>query len=633
MIIPKAFGGLAFSAYAQSEVVRTIASRSTVTAATVMVPNSLGPGELLIQYGTEAQQKHWLPRLADGRDIPCFGLTSAEAGSDAAAMTDTGVVCEAEYDGEQRLGIRLNWRKRYITLAPVATLLGLAFRLHDPDNRLGRGTDLGITLALVPTDRPGIRMGRRHLPCAQRFQNGPTEGRDVFIPLDHVIGAEAQVGQGWKMLMAALAAGRGLSLPSLSAGMTALAARTSGAYAQVRRQFGIPIGKMEGVQRRLGSLAATAYELDAARALTCTAVERTGKPAVIAAMMKSEATERARASVSDAMDIHASKAIMDGPRNPLGNLYRTLPLGITVEGANLLTRNLILFGQGAIRCHPHLLDEMLALETADQREALAGFDRAFWAHLGHALATLWRAWTRSWSGGRTGPVPADVPSVLRADYRQLGRYAAGFALLSELVLLTLGGQLMRKEMLSARLGDIFCKLYFLSAVLKRWEDNGCPPADRVLVDACLADGYRLIERRIDGVLRNLPARPAAWLARVLLLPRGPRQRGPSDETWRACANALLDDSEQRDRLTAGLYPGAEGDPITTLEQAFRAALASAPLEKRMCHADLAEPDAAVRAGVLSETEAETVKEARALAAEVIAVDDFDAEELTERTAR
>jgi acyl-CoA dehydrogenase len=380
MIIPKKYGGLGFSAFAHSEVVRKISSRSVTAAVTVMVPNSLGPGELLMQFGTDEQRDYWLPRLAEGREIPCFGLTSPDAGSDAASMKDSGTVIKR--GGE--FAIKLNWHKRYITLGPVATILGLAFKLHDPDHLLGEQEDLGITVALVPTDLPGVEIGRRHLAAMQFFQNGPNKGHGVVIPMSNVIGGQAQVGHGWKMLMSALAAGRGISLPSLSAAGAALSARTTGAYARVREQFNLPVGKFEGVQKRLGSIAATAYVLDAGRRMTCASLDEGRKLAVISAIMKAHATDRMRQAVSDAMDIHAGKAVIDGPQNYLGSLYRAIPVGITVEGANILTRNLIIFGQGAIRCHPYLLKEMLALEDKDRARGLHDFDEAFWNHVWHS---------------------------------------------------------------------------------------------------------------------------------------------------------------------------------------------------------------------------------------------------------
>ena len=405
MIIPKKYGGLGFSAYGHSEVIRKLSTRSLSTAVTAMVPNSLGPGELLHQFGTQAQQDYWLPRLADGSEIPCFGLTSAEAGSDAASMMDSGVVCRGMWQGREVLGIRLNWHKRYITLGPVATVLGLAFKLYDPDHLIGTDDDIGITLALVPTNLPGVEIGRRHLPALQAFQNGPTSGRDVFIPMDHVIGGVEQAGKGWKMLMSALAAGRGISLPSLSAAACAAAAHTTGMYARVREQFHVPIGRFEAIQERLGRMAATAYLVDGARRFTCAGIDHGHKPAVVTAIMKSQTTERMRVSANDAMDVHGGKGMQDGPLNYLGGMYRSVPIGITVEGANIVTRALIQFGQGAIRCHPYLLKEMAALEDPDRARGLDEFDKVFWAHVGHSFANAFRAWGRALTGGIFAPAP------------------------------------------------------------------------------------------------------------------------------------------------------------------------------------------------------------------------------------
>ena len=403
MIIPKSYGGLGFSAYAHSEVIRKLSSCSICAAVTAMVPNSLGPGELLLQFGTKAQQDHWLPRLARGEEIPCFGLTSPEAGSDAASMIDSGVVCRGTFKGREVLGIRLNWHKRYITLGPIATVLGLAFKLRDPDHLIGERDDIGITLALVPTHLPGISIGRRHLPAMHVFQNGPNWGHDVLIPMDYVIGGVEQVGKGWKMLMSALAAGRGISLPSLSAAGAAFAADVTGAYARIREQFHVPISKFEAIQERLGRIAATAYLLDAARRMTCAALDDGHHPAVVTAIMKAQATDRLRVSVNDAMDVHGGKGIIEGPLNYLGSLYRGVPIAITVEGANIVTRSLIQFGQGAIRCHPYLLKEMLALEDADRARGLDAFDQAFWGHVAHSLANALRAWGRAWTGGIFAP--------------------------------------------------------------------------------------------------------------------------------------------------------------------------------------------------------------------------------------
>lgn len=615
MIIPTEYGGLGFSAYAHSQVVRKISSRSLVGAVTVMVPNSLGPGELLMHYGTDAQRQHWLPRLAKGEEIPCFGLTSPEAGSDAAAMIDQGTVCKGDWKGEQVLGIRLTWHKRYITLGPVATVLGLAFKLNDPDHLLGETEDIGITVALVPTDLPGIDIGRRHLPSYQMFQNGPNWGKDVFIPLENVIGGQDQVGNGWKMLMGALAAGRGISLPSLSAAGAAFAARTTGAYARVRQQFNIPIGKFEGVQELLGRMAATAYQLDAARALTCAGLDLGHSPAVISAIMKAHATDRMRGSVVDAMDIHAGKAVIDGPSNYLGGLYRAIPVGITVEGANILTRNLIIFGQGSIRCHPWLLQEMLALQDSDDTAALDAFDTAFWGHVGHSVATLGRAWLRSWTGGWFAPAPETAEP--RAHYKQLSRYAAAFAFLADMAFLTLGGDLKRKEMLSARFGDILSELYLLSAALKRWHDDGQPEADRPVLDYCLAAGLHTIAQRLDDILANLPNRFVALISKLIIAPLGNHRRGPADDLTLACAELLLSPSDTRDRLTADLYLGQGDDGVAIVERAFALVIEAEPLTRKL-------KDGASREAMTTNEQSLLTRMDDAVA-KAIAVDDFAAD--------
>ena len=512
MIIPKKYGGLGFSAYAHSEVIRKLSTRSLSTAVTAMVPNSLGPGELLHQFGTQAQQDYWLPRLADATEIPCFGLTSAEAGSDAASMTDSGVVCRGQWQGREVLGIRLNWDKRYITLAPIATVLGLAFKLYDPDHLIGTREDIGITLALVPTDLPGVEVGRRHLPALQAFQNGPTSGRDVFIPIDNIIGGVQQAGKGWKMLMSALAAGRGISLPSLAAAACVATAYTTGMYARVREQFHVPIGRFEAIQERLGRMAATAYLVDGARRFTCAGIDLGHKPAVVTAIMKSQTTDRMRVSANDAMDVHGGKGVQDGPLNYLGGMYRSVPIGITVEGANIVTRALIQFGQGAIRCHPYLLKEMAALQDEDRARGLDQFDKVFWAHVGHSLANAFRAMGRAWTGGIFAPAPA--AGGASRFYKPLGRYTSAFALAVDFALLTMGGGLKRREMISARFGDILSELFLLSAVLKRWEDEGRQAADLPLVAWCMEFGLRDHRDALRRDLREL-SKPSGGMAVAL----------------------------------------------------------------------------------------------------------------------
>lgn len=626
MIIPREFGGLGFSPYAHSEVVRKLSSRSLAAAVTVMVPNSLGPGELLMRFGTKDQQDRWLPRLADGRDIPCFGLTSPEAGSDAASMIDTGVICKGTFEGQEVIGLKLNWHKRYITLGPVATLLGLAFKAYDPDHLVGTEEDLGITVALIPTHLPGVQIGHRHLPAMQVFQNGPNWGRDVFVPLDYIIGGKERLGQGWKMLMTALAAGRGISLPSLSAAGAAYAARTTGAYARIREQFGISISKFEGIEEPLARIAGTAYLLDAARRLTCSALNQGHHPAVISGIMKLHATERMRIVIDDAMDIHGGKAVIDGPQNYMGSLYRAVPVGITVEGANILTRNLIVFGQGAVRAHPYLLAEMNALRDEDRARGLDEFDKSLWAHVGHSIKTLFRAWGRSWSGGLFAPAP-EAGAATRF-YRQLSRYSSAFALTADMALLTLGGALKRKEMLSARLGDVLSELYLLSAALKRWEEEGRQQADLAALEWCMANGFRIIENRLAEILGNLPNRFVGVMLKFLLQPWGARVLGPTDRIVHECSQLILEPSAARDRLTADLSHVDDDGGVARLEKAFRLYVASEDVRKRLHAAHIHDWKEGVKKGVITQVEGEKLATAHDAVMKVIEVDDFAPEALS-----
>lgn len=631
MIIPEKYGGLGFSNYAHSEVVRRISACSVTAGVTVMVPNSLGPGELLLQFGTDPQRDYWLPRLAAGAEIPAFALTSEDAGSDASAMRDTGIVCKGLWKGKETLGLRLNWSKRYITLGPVSTVLGLAFKLEDPDGLLGNKAAEGITCALIPTGLPGVSIGRRHIPCGQVFQNGPNSGHDVFVPLDYIIGGAEFAGKGWMMLMSALAAGRGISLPSLSCAAASLSAHATGAYARIREQFGIPIGNFEGVQRHLGRLAANAYTLDSARKLTCAGLDQGRRLAVISGIMKSNATYRMREAVDDAMDIHAGKTVMDGPSNYLGNLHKSVPVGITVEGANILTRNMIIFGQGAIRCHPYLLDEILALDDKDDDRALDRFDKVFWAHVGHSLRTLFRAAGRAWTGGAFALAPRHAGAAAAGIYRQMARYAAAFALISDFALLTLGGSLKRKEMLSARLGDVLSELYLLSAVMKRWHDDGHLAADFPLVEWTAADSLARIAKSLDEVLANLPNRAAAFFLRAATLPGG-SHRGAPDDLTRECAELLLAPSPTRDRLTRGVRAVSGDSPLKKLEDAFALVVETEPLRRKLRDAKLS-LDAAVANGALTGKEAGQLRKADELVDAVVAVDDFDPSEILREETR
>jgi acyl-CoA dehydrogenase len=577
MIIPKAYGGLEFSALAHSAVVMKISSRSITAAVTVMVPNSLGPSELLLRYGTEQQKDYYLPRLAKGKDVPCFALTSPEAGSDAAAMTDSGVVCRAEFNGEENvLGIRLNWEKRYITLGPVATILGLAFKLYDPDHLLGEKEELGITCALIPVNTPGVDIGNRHFPLNQAFMNGPNRGRDVFIPMDWLIGGEKRAGQGWRMLMECLAAGRSISLPALSTGAGKLASRATGAYARVRKQFKTPIGHFEGVEEALARIAGLTYMMDAARTLTAAAVDLGESPSVISAVVKYHLTENMRQVVNDAMDIHGGSGICMGPRNLMGRVYQSIPIGITVEGANILTRSLIIFGQGAIRCHPYVFREMQAVANDDATE----FDRAFWGHVGFAMSNAARSLWLGLTAARL--VTSPVRGSSRPCYQQLTRMSAAFALVSDAALLVLGGSLKRREKLSGRLADVLSYLYLASAALKRFEDQGRPPQDVPLLQWVCDHALYQMQHSLNGLLKNFPNRSVAWLLRRLVFPFGKPYAGPTDKLGHRCADILLSPSEARDRLTRGIYLPTESDQaLARLEQALDLQIALVPLEKRL----------------------------------------------------
>ena len=627
MIIPKQHGGLGFSAQAHSAVVMKVSTRSITTAISIMVPNSLGPAELLLHYGTEQQKDYYLPRLAKGEELPCFALTGPWAGSDAAAMRDYGTVCYSDYQGKRTLGIRLNWEKRYITLAPVATLLGLAFKLTDPDHLLGDDTDLGITLALIPTDTDGIEIGRRHYPVGQAFQNGPTVGRDVFIPLDWVIGGRDGVSRGWRMLMDCLAAGRSISLPSLGTGAIRYCARMSGTYARIRRQFKVAIGDFEGIQEPLARMAGNAYLFDAARALTAQAVDQGEKPSVLSAILKYHATERQRESVDDAMDIHGGRGICIGPSNYLFHAYQGTPVAITVEGANILTRSLIIFGQGAIRCHPYLLDEMQAASDPDRQRGLKAFDRALFGHLGFMIGNF----GRTLGYGLTGGQFIGVPDAGRASgyYRRLAHTAARFALIADLSLLSLGGALKRRELLSARFGDILSGMYLLSAAVKRFEDDGCPETDLPLLDYVFARELHTVEQRFGEILTNLPLRPLAWLLHPVLFPFGRRQKKPDDSLIRRCARLLTEPSEARDRLTAGIFIGeGEQDVTGRMEAALETVIAAEAVERKLKTArHRGDAEQAVAAGIISDSEARLLSRADQVIRSVIDVDDFAPEEL------
>ncbi|MDE1990031.1 MAG: acyl-CoA dehydrogenase [Betaproteobacteria bacterium] len=643
LIIPKRYGGKGFSAYAHSQIVTRLSTRSSALAVTVMVPNSLGPGELLLHYGTETQKNHYLPRLARGEDIPAFALTSPWAGSDAAAIPDVGIVCRGTWQGREVLGMRVTWDKRYITLAPVCTLLGLAFRLFDPDGLLphqgpgARRMDVGITCALVPRDHPGVEIGHRHFPLNAMFMNGPTRGRDVFMPLDFIIGGPAMAGQGWRMLMESLAAGRAISLPSSNTGMAQLTARAVGAYARVRAQFRLPIGRFEGVEEALTRIAANTYLMDSLRRFSAGAVDEGQKPAVLSAMAKYHVTERARQVVNDGMDVIGGKGICLGPSNFLGRAYQQIPIGITVEGANILTRSLILFGQGALRCHPYLLREMNAARDPDPEAGLDAFHSALWSHVAHTFKNGLRALGMGLTGSHFVSVPEGVAPQARRYVQQLTRTSAAFAFLSDVALLVLGGGLKRREKLSARLGDIHSLMTLMSAALKRFEDDGRPEADLPLLHWAMWDAMYRAQQAFDGVIANMPVR---WLARVLhrlLFPWGYPYVVPSDELGHEAARLLLEPSPTRDRLTACCHlPQNEMDPVGALEAALAATLATEPVEAKLRDAERSgrlegDPRANVRdlaeaglaAGVITPQEHAALTRRNVLRDRVIAVDAFD----------
>lgn len=614
MIIPRRYGGLGFSALAHSAVVMKIATRSIAAAVTVMVPNSLGPAELLLRYGTEAQKTRYLGPLARGEEVPCFALTGPEAGSDASSVPDTGVVCRGEFEGREVLGIRLDWEKRYITLGPVATVIGLAFRLRDPDGLLGGQPDRGITLALIPATTPGVMVGARHDPLDIAFQNGPVRGRDVFIPLDWVIGGRDGVGQGWRMLMESLAAGRGISLPALGTGAGKLVCRYTGAYARIRRQFRQPIGRFEGVEEVLARIAGNTYVMDAAREATAQAIDIGEHPAVASAIVKYHLTERMRQVVNDGMDIQGGSGICMGPRNVLGRVYQAVPISITVEGANILTRSLIIFGQGAIRCHPYVLREMGAAAEPDPDAALDEFDRALSGHIGFMLGNAARALWHGLTGAHLLPVPG-APAT-RRYWRQAGRMSAAFALLADASMLVLGGDLKRKEYLSGRLADVLGQLYLMTTALRRFEVQGRPAEDEAFVRWGCEDALRRAQDAVDALLRNFPNRFVARLLSAIVFPLGRPYRGPDDATSRAVASAVMTPGPARERLTAGVHVGGvDDDPVGRADAALALAVEAEAVERKL--------RAAVRAGRIAAAEGEDAI-AQALAAGVIDAHEADA---------
>jgi acyl-CoA dehydrogenase len=632
MIIPKKYGGLEFSTLAHSDVIMKLASRSVSAAVTVMVPNSLGPAELLLRYGTEKQKNHYLPRLASGEEIPCFALTGPQAGSDAASMPDTGVICRQDFNGQKDvLGILLNWDKRYITLGPIATVLGLAFKLYDPEHLLGNRENIGITLALIPTDTPGITIGSRHLPLDSAFLVGPNWGKDVFIPIEWIIGGPARAGEGWRMLMDCLAEGRSVSLPALSTGSGKLATRAVGGYSRIRKQFNMPIGRFEGVEEALARMGGYTYLIDSARLMTAMGVDLGEKPSVISAIAKYYLTEHSRKIINDAMDVQGGAAICLGPRNLLARIYQSTPIGITVEGANILTRSLIIFGQGAMRCHPFLLRELNAINNKDKKQGMMDFDKALIGHIGFIISNAVRSLLLGLTGSRIASVPGGPAT--KPYYRHLTRMSAAFAFASDISLIILGGSLKRKERLSSRLADVLGYMYLASAVIKRYEDQGSPAEDKPMLNwACQYSLYK-IQEGFEGLLKNFPNRYVAQLIKLVIFPLGKSFMPPDDKLDHKVADILLSPSMSRDRLTEGIHiPDTINESLGLIEDSLIKAIAAEHVEKKIREAirrgvmkrgaKEEELKEALSNGVINEDETATVRQAIAAMEEVVRVDDF-----------
>ncbi len=635
MIIPKHYGGLEFSAYANAMVITKLASRNTTASSTVGVPNSLGPAELLLHYGTEEQKDRYLPSLASGDEIPCFALTSPHAGSDAAALIDNGVVCKGTWQGKQITGILLNWDKRYITLAPVATVLGLAFKLYDPDHLIGDQDEYGITAALIPTDTEGVTVGRRHNPLNIAFQNGPTTGENVFVPLDYIIGGQEMAGKGWKMLVELLAVGRAITLPSSAAGGSQAASWSSGAYTTLRKQFGISIAKFDGVGEALARIGGHTYIMNAAVAVTAGAIDQGEKPAVPSAILKYHCTELGRKVANDTMDVHGGKAIMMGPKNYVARGYMATPIAITVEGANILTRSLIIFGQGAIRCHPFVLRELEAAQNENEERGLTEFDDALFSHIGYAISNAARAFFLALTHAKFSSVPLNTPT--RRYYQNINRYSAAFALASDFAMLTLGGKLKIKELLSARLGDVLSSMYLASTVLKHFENQGRRASDLPLVEWSVRTLMYHAQEQLHSFLQNFPNRPIAMMLRIFIFPRGRTYSAPSDELGRKVVDLMTHSGEARDRLSQQAYTTLEpGNPLGLLQEALLLSEAMAPLENKVRQAQKdglihstylgQQIDEAESADIISKAEASQMRDYHQKVLDLLAVDDFAPED-------
>lgn len=630
LILPKQYGGKQFSAYAHSQILTKLYASSVSVATTVAVPNSLGPGELILHYGTEEQKNYYLPRLARGEEIPCFALTGPDAGSDAGSIPDTGIVMWGEINGKKTLGVRLNFNKRYITLAPVATVIGLAFKMYDPDHLIGKKTNLGITCALIPRETEGMSIGRRHFPCNIAFQNGPIHGKDVFIPLEWIIGGQAMAGQGWRMLMECLAAGRAISLPASSIGGAKAATYATGAYARVRRQFKTPIGRFEGIEEVLARIAGHTYMIDAARSFATSAIDAGAQPAIASAIVKCHATELGRLVANDAMDIHGGKGICLGPKNYLGRSYQSVPIGITVEGANILTRNMIIFGQGAMRCHPYVFAELEAAKM-EGKEALIAFDKALMGHMSYTISNVVRTCILSLTSGRIVIAPK---GEMRRYYQHITRFSSAFAMMADISLLLLGGSLKRRESISARLGDILSHLYILSAILKHHQDNDAPLDDEPLVAwACQSSLYQ-VQEKLNQLFNNFPNRIVAFFLKWVVFPYGKNFYQPSDKLGFQVAQLIMSPTDTRTRLTAGAYVGHN---LALLEDALSKTIIAEPIEKMLRNAvkegqvDGATTEEqmkqALKKHIISKDQYKLLHEAEVARELVIAVDDFAPDDL------
>ncbi len=637
MLISKEHGGLGFSAQAQSLILGKIASRNPDVCTIVMVPNSLGPGELVEKYGTDEQKEHYLPRLAKGKDIPCFALTGSTSGSDAAAMRDIGVVCKGRHEGKEVVGIKLNWEKRYITLSPKATVIGLAFHLFDPDGLLNRGEDIGITVALIPADHKGVRIGERHLPSASAFPNGPNWGKDVFIPMDWVVGGEKRVGEGWFMLMECLSAGRSISLPASGAAGAKAMLRFTSAYARIRKQFGISIGHMEGIEEPMARLVENAYVTEAARGVTAAMVSRGEKPSVISALLKYQSTSRLRQSVNDAMDIHGGRGICDGPSNYLQSAYQMVPVGITVEGANILTRSLITFTQGALRAHPYLYKEISAVQNPDVEAGLEQFEEALGGHVSYTLSNIFGAFFHNVTAGRFAGIPPKSYATAHW-YRQLARGSRNFALMADMTVALLGGGMKVRQKVTGRMADALSELYLLSCMLKRFEDDGKPSSDRQILDYCAQNALYAFQQSIKATIDNFPVTVARPLMRLLILPLGARFKPANDMAGKKLARVVLEPGDVRDRLTRHIFVTKDPDDPTgilehTLPKVIEAEVIEKKLERAIRKGEIRRYHGidwiadAVEKKIISDNEAGLVREVEELVAKVIAVDHFDPKEV------